>query len=55
MTGTGMEILRDWKLKLEKLGLEETHILKTATVFEHQKNVTLKITEISLILNLIKD
>lgn len=26
MTDIGMEIFRDWKLKLEKLGLEETCI-----------------------------
>lgn len=47
---TGMGIFRDWKLKLEKLGLEETHIFKIATVFEYQKNLTLKILKISLIL-----
>lgn len=46
---TGME--RDWKLKLEKLGLKETHVFKIATVFEDQKNLTLKIKKISLILD----
>lgn len=51
MTGTGVEIFRDWKLKLEELGLEETHFLKIVAVSELQKNLTLKITKISLILH----
>lgn len=46
---TGME--RDWKLKLENLGLKETHILKIATVFDYQKNLTPKIKKITLILH----
>lgn len=34
---TGMEIFRDWKQKLEKLGLEETHIFKIATAFGYHR------------------
>lgn len=34
---TGMEIFRDWKQKLEKLGLEETHISKIATAFGYHR------------------
>lgn len=45
MTDIGMEMSRDWKLKLEKFSLEETCVFKIVKVFEYQNNLTLEIVK----------